>query len=230
MQRHELKYSEPAANRLISIHEALGKMTSSPHAHDLIELVLATATSLPLCQVDHAAPIWLMVEGNPSSGKTEAVFTLKGVNSVFALDTLTENSFLSGYVEDKVPGQKSKGKKKPQLLDQLDGKTVVIKDLTTLLSGRDDKVKKVLGELQSIYDGEFSKATGTVGVLRSKSVFALIACVTPAAIRRHRQYMSMIGGRFLTFRLPALTNDERQKGFERSWQSGKGRGIYKPCE
>jgi hypothetical protein len=186
-----------------------------------MELVLATSTSLPLCQVDHAAPVWLLVEGNPSSGKTEAVFTLKGVDSVFALDTLTENSFLSGYVEEPVTGRKQKPKKKPQLLDSLDGKTVVIKDMTTLLSGRDDKVKKILGELQSIYDGEYAKATGTVGVLRSKSVFSMIACVTPAAIRSHQRYMSMIGGRFLCFRLPPLTSIERQHGFERSWQEGQ---------
>jgi hypothetical protein len=90
-----------------------------------------------------------------------------------------------------------------------------------LLSGRDDKVKKILGELQSIYDGEYAKATGTVGVLRSKSVFSMIACVTPAAIRSHHRYMSMIGGRFLCFRLPALTDIERQHGFERSWQESQ---------
>ena len=77
-----------------------------------------------------------MVDGGGEplhTGKTEAVFTLKGVNSVFALDTLTENSFLSGYVEDKVPGQKPKGKKKPQLLDQLDGKTVVMENVTAFV-------------------------------------------------------------------------------------------------
>jgi hypothetical protein len=202
--------------RLQKIHKLLGGVTSSPHIHDLVEVVIATATSLPLCRSDHAAPLWLLVEGNPSSGKTDAVFTLKGVESVFWLDTLTENSFLSGYVED----DKSKaGRRRPhvQLLDQLDDKTLVIKDFTTLLSGKDEKVKRVFGELQSIFDGEFSKATGTVGVLRSKSRFAMIACVTPAAVMRHRQYMSLIGGRFLTFTLPPLSDSERRVGFEHCW-------------
>ena len=48
------------------------------------------------------------------------------------------------------------------LLPQLDGKCLIIKDLTTFFPMRDDKVTKILGDLQSIYDGEY-KATGTLG-------------------------------------------------------------------
>jgi hypothetical protein len=41
-----------------------------------------------------------MVAGNPSAGKTEGIFSLKGVPVVYFVDTLTENGFLRGYVSD----------------------------------------------------------------------------------------------------------------------------------
>ncbi|WP_447985588.1 hypothetical protein [Nitrospira sp. Nam74] len=196
--------------RLSQIHHLLGQTTSSPYSHDMVELGLATATSLPLCRQEHACPVWIMIAGNPSSGKTEGIFALKGVPGVYFVDTMTENSFLSGYV--------SEGKKlEKQFLDEINGQCLLIKDLTTLFSLREDKIKKLLGELQSIYDGEYIKATGTVGVLRSESVFSMIACVTPYALRQHQRYMSMIGSRFLFYRVPPLEEDQRQEGFDMLW-------------
>jgi hypothetical protein len=205
--------------RLALIHHLLGQTTSSPYSHDMVELALATATSLPLCRADHACPVWLMVAGNPSAGKTEGIFSLKGVPVVYFVDTLTENGFLRGYVSD--------GKKlEKQFLDEINGRCLLIKDLTTLFSMREDKIKKLLGELQSIYDGEYTKATGTVGVLRSESVFSMIACVTPQALRQHQRYMSMIGSRFLFYRVPPLEEDERQEGFDLLWnENGIGRTV-----
>lgn len=86
------------AERLIQIHTTLANLTSSPFSHDVIELALATATSLPLYAKEHPAPIWLLIAGAPSSGKTEAVLLLKESNNVKYLDAMTENSFASGYV------------------------------------------------------------------------------------------------------------------------------------
>jgi uncharacterized protein YlzI (FlbEa/FlbD family) len=200
------------AERLVQIHNTLGSLTSSPYSHDVVELALATATSLPLYGKEHPAPIWLLIAGAPSSGKTEAVLLLKEAQSIKYLDAMTENSFASGYVDSK-----SGEGPKQQLLPELDGKCLVIKDLTTIFSMREDRVRKILGDLQSIYDGEYVKATGTVGVMTFKSTFAMVACVTPLALRKHHNYMSMIGGRFLVIRLLPLTDEERDSGFERAW-------------
>lgn len=139
------------------------------------------------------------------------MLSLKEAENVYYLDAMTENSFASGYVDAKT------GDRPRQLLPDLDGKCLVIKDLTTIFSMREDKVKKILGDLQSIYDGEYVKATGTVGVTKYKSTFAMVACVTPQALRKHHNYMSMIGGRFLVIRLLPLTDDEREAGFDRVW-------------
>lgn len=199
------------ANNLSEIHATLNTLTSSPHSHDVVELALATATSLPLGGREHPAPVWLLIAGVPSSGKTEAVLLLKRAANIMYLDSMTENSFASGYVDDKT-GAGSK-----DLLPQLDGKCLIIKDLTTLFSMNEDKVKKILGDFQSIYDGEYTKATGTRGVIRYDSVFSMIACITPVALHKHHNFMSTIGGRFLVIRLLPLTDLERKEGFDRAW-------------
>lgn len=201
-----------ATARLIQIHNTLSGLTSSPYSHDVVELVLATVTSLALHSQEHPAPVWLLIAGAPSSGKTEAVLLLKDAQSVCYLDALTENSLVSGYINDKT----GEGPKR-QLLEELHGKCLVIKDLTTMFSMREDRVKKLLGDFQSIYDGEYAKATGTLGLQTYRSSFAMVACITPLALRKHHNYMSMIGGRFLAIRVLPLTDEEREAGFDRAW-------------
>ncbi|MDK2742420.1 MAG: hypothetical protein NDI90_05855 [Nitrospira sp. BO4] len=198
--------------RLKEIHTILNSLTSSPYSHDVIELALATATSLPICAGEHPAPIWLLIAGAPSSGKTEGVLLLKGAPNVTYLDAMTENSFVSGYIDKKTgqgPAQ--------QLLTDLDEKCLIVKDLTTIFSMRDDRVRKILGDFQSIYDGEYAKATGTLGLKSFQSTFGMMACITPLALHKHHTYMSMVGGRFLVIRLLPLTDEEREAGFERAW-------------
>jgi hypothetical protein len=201
------------SERLVQIHDALGRFCSSPHVHDVIELVLAVTVSQRFYVGDHPCPLWLMVVGNPSSGKTDSMLGLKESPYIYFLDSITANSFLSGYMD--VQGRRKDPKE--QLLNKMNGKTVVFKDLTTLLSGRDEQVKAVLGSLQSIYDGEYAKAVGTSDVLQSKSTFSIVACVTPECIHRHHQYMAQIGSRFLLIRVPPLTEQEQNKGFECQW-------------
>jgi hypothetical protein len=199
------------AERLSMIHTVLNTLTSSPYSHDVLELALATATSLSLGGKEHPAPIWLLIAGAPSSGKTEAVLLLKEAPSVMYLDALTDNCFVSGYVDQQT------GKGAQDLLPRLNGKCLIVKDLTTIFSMREDRVKKILGDFQSIYDGEYAKATGTRGLIAYTSLFSMVACVTPLALRKHHNYMSMIGGRFLVVQVLPLSEGEREAGFERAW-------------
>jgi bifunctional DNA primase/polymerase-like protein/primase-like protein len=171
------------AARLADMHTLQEELTSSPHSHDELELALAAATSLAVSSQDDSALVWLLIVGVPSSDKTATMLLLKDSPQTYYLDTLTVNSFASGFMDAR-PGTG----KQPDLLPLLNGKCLVIKDLTTLFSLRDDAVKKVLGDLQSIYDGEYAKATGTVGVIRHQSRFALVGCITPHALTKHHNY------------------------------------------
>ncbi len=199
------------AMRLAKIHELQDELTSSPSSHDILELSIATATSLDICLADDSPLVWMIIAGEPSSDKTQTVMALREAPNTHYLDTLTGNSFISGYVSEKtgVPAE--------DLLPKLDGKCLTIKDLTTLFSIREDKVKEVLGNLASIYDGEFAKATGVLSK-SYKSKFSILACVTPLVLRKHHRYMSTIGSRFLINRIVSPTQEEIEKGFEIIWE------------
>lgn len=156
-------------------------------------------------------PIWLILVGVPSSFKTELV-GLIDLPGVYALDTLTENAFVSGFLPED-------GSEAKDLLPELDGKCFVVKDLTTIFSLKDDVVKKLLGDLTSIYDGSFAKFMGTRGNVRYNSRFSMIGCVTPAILAKHHNYANQLGPRFFFLRIPDLTPDEFKRGEEIAWQT-----------
>jgi hypothetical protein len=200
-------------DRLLRIHALLDDLTSSPWSHDVLELALGVVLSLRISEADESALVWLMIVGPPSDGKTATVLLLKTAQGVYCVDTVTENFLASGYRDEKT------GKSAPDLFKELDGKCVVIKEFGTVLSLRADKVRKFLGDLQAIYDREYSKATGTVGTIRGKAAFSILACATPATLHDHQQYMARIGPRFLTYRAPDLTEAEEEEGLEMFWEA-----------
>ena len=193
------------------MHALLDDVTSSPGSHDILELALGTALSLPVSRRDETAVVWLLIVGPPADGKTFAVLLLKNAARVYHLDTVTENFLASGYRDDKT------GKSAPSLFKELDDKCIIIKELGTVFGLRADKVKKFLGDLQAIYDGEYHKATGTVGTIHGKAAFSMVACVTPATLRDHHEYMARIGPRFLTYRPAQLTEAEEDEGLGILW-------------
>lgn len=199
---------------LYRIHALLEELSSA--SHDLIELVLATAISLPITQATSEALVWLLVVGAPSSDKTNQVTLLREMPNIYFLDTLTENAFVTGYVPES-------GERPKDLLGELDGRCLVVKELGALFSLKAELIRKVLGDLQAIYDGHFAKYTGTRGLVEHKAAFPFIGCVTPLALNQHQRYMASIGPRFLFYRVLPLTEQQLRDGFELSWQLGERR-------
>jgi hypothetical protein len=175
---------------------------------NMLDLVIATYISTVLRT---NPPIWLMLVGAPSSFKTELV-RLIDLPGVYSLDTLSENAFSSGYV---MPD----GSEPKDLLPLLDGKCFVIKDLTTLFSLKEDTIKKILGDLTSIFDGRFEKFTATRGDIRYSSQFSMITCITPAILSKHHRYMHQLGGRFFFIRVPELTPETLEQGRAIAWDA-----------
>jgi hypothetical protein len=155
--------------------------------------------------------LWLLIVGPPSSDKTQTALAIKDAPHVFHLDNLTEDSFISGFMSPD-------GTSPQDLLAEPDGRCPTVKDLNALFSQHPDKVAKVLGDLTAIYDGEFAKWTGTRGDVRYKARFSLIGCVTPLALSQHHRYMSMIGARFLSYRVAELNAQAVAEGFDRVWK------------
>jgi hypothetical protein len=173
---------------------------------------MAVESSLTTPETDPSIPVWLILVGPPSSGKTSMVNNLLGTDekknpNVCAVSTMTSGALASGHKDHQ-------GNKAESLLPRLNGKCFLMGEMSALLSQRSEVVQQFLGDLCEIFDGDYNKWTGTVGVLSIKSRFSLLGCITPMALRQHREYMNRIGARFLMYELPPLTPEEEDLGFD----------------
>src|SRR4030095_10220020 len=215
--------SPSLASRLGDLHTLLDSYVSAPTRHDDLDIVLAAVYAVHLGLQDGRPPFWVLFVDPPASGKTAIVMSVRPATDrgVF-LDAPTQESVTSAAVSKK-------GAKATKPLPLLHHKCLVVKDLTTLFSMKHDLVRKILGDLQSIYDGEYSKAIGTgfdgKAIIESQSYFGFVGCITPAALQGHQRYLANIGTRFLIYQRPPMTPADRAKGY--TLQARPDRGALK---
>jgi len=160
-----------------------------------IDVVLATV----IAHSFGGDPLWLMLIGASGSGKTELLRALSG-DRVYHLSNLTPQTLVSGLKLQRGD---------PSLLPEIDGKVLVVKDLTTLLSENAKDRSKIFGQLRDLYDGFTSKAFGSgVGKRSYGCHVGLVAAVTPA-IERYQAMDQALGERFLNYRLAPVDVDRR---------------------
>ena len=139
-------------------------------------------------------PLWVCIIGPPASGKTEIIASMDRYPSVCLLSSLTPNTFISGK-ETTSPMERN-----PSLLPRLNGKLVLIKDLTTILMKHRDAKSEIFSQLREIYDGRYVKAFGTGKTEDWEGKFGILAGVTPV-IDREFAINSLLGERFLYYRM-----------------------------
>ena len=215
IKKQEAKVSQLILDRPIAlkeVHEAVALIGMYPK--DMFEVIGSVILSAHL---KIKPPLWLMVIGNPSSIKTELVKLFDPLSGAFLVyvDSMTENAFCSGFLP-------SDGSDPNDLLPILDGKCFIVKDYTTLFSLNDETLKKILGDMTSIFDEDFSKFTATRGSVEYSSLFSQIGCITPAVINKHQRYMNQLGARFLSYRVPDLSEEDEKAGFAIAWSDTKG--------
>src|SRR5437773_1051491 len=139
-------------------------------------------------------PLWAYVVGAPSTGKTELLRIFSTLDSAYFLSSLTPNCLVSGLKDGH------------DLLPELDGKTLVVKDLTMTLEMHRENRDALLGALRDAFDGSFAKAFGTVGTKRVESHFNMLAAVT-GAIENYYSVQAVLGQRFLIVRTAFPADD-----------------------
>jgi len=149
-------------------------------------------------------PVWLLLVGPPSSGKTEILSALSGLPFVHEVSTFTEAGLLSGSTTRREGATGG-------LLAEL-GKfgVIVCKDFTSLLSESPDTRSGLLAALREVYDGSWVRHLGTDGGKRLGWVgkVGLLAGVTET-IDRHSAVIGAMGERFILYRVPELVDDQR---------------------
>ncbi|HLF76432.1 MAG TPA: hypothetical protein VJB57_02990 [Dehalococcoidia bacterium] len=144
-------------------------------------------------------PLWLMLVGASSGGKTETLNAISKLPDVYLAATMTEASLLSG-----TPKRERDGSAHGGLLRELGAfGVVVLKDFGSILSMDRNARASLMAALRELYDGSWTRYVGTDGgrTLQWEGKLGLIAgCTT--AIDSHHAVMATLGERFLLFRLP----------------------------
>lgn len=153
-------------------------------------------------------PVWLMSVGPPSGGKTEVIFAIARLPNVHMAATLTEAALLSG-----TPKKQSVTGSKGGLLREIgDFGILALKDFTSILAMNRDQRAQLLAALREIFDGSWTRHVGADGgrALAWSGKLGLIAGCT-AAIDSYHGVMSVMGERFILYRLPTLDPAKQAK-------------------
>lgn len=153
---------------------------------DGIAIMLATCVSQ---QID-GEPVWMFIVGPPGSAKTETLSSLSWIDNTYMTSSVTPHSLISGA--------NWKDNADPSLIPKLDGKVMVIKDFTSILSMRDTDKDEIFGILRDAFDGKCGKEFGNGVVRRYESRFTILAAVTPSIYALSSSHTAL-GERFLKF-------------------------------
>ena len=140
-------------------------------------------------------PLWGHLVGPPGCGKSTILDALGGSDDFYLIDSLTPNSFVSGYRDSDNKGND------PSLLPLIDGKIMVVLDFSTVLSLRYEQQQAIFSDLRRLYDsGEIRKHKGNIGMMEYNSRFGMLTAVTQDVERLSMQ-VAPLGERFLVYRM-----------------------------
>lgn len=173
------------APRLSDVHDVF-KRWLYLDSTDGIDIMLATFLS----QQIEGEPVWMFIVGPPGSAKTETLSSLSWMDNAYMTSSVTPHSLISGA--------NWKDNADPSLIPKLDGKVMVIKDFTSILSMRDTDKDEIFGILRDAFDGKCGKEFGNGVVRRYESRFTVLAAVTPSIYALSSSHTAL-GERFLKF-------------------------------
>ena len=183
---HSRKRHAVAKPIVTQITDAFFKWLSLPN-YDTVEIVAATviANRLP------GEPLWLALVGPSSSGKTEIVRALDGMERVHCVDKIGPATWVSGFrpsdaalKREKVRPNGGGGKQAlPMygLLGQMmDGQPhiVVVEDFSSVLSIRKEIKGEVFAGLRKLYDGKYHATFGNGQSIDWAGKVGMIVCST----------------------------------------------------
>lgn len=169
--------------------------------------VLVTAATVVANNAE-GDPLWLLLVGPPSSGKTEALQGIAGLPYVHGAATVTPASLLSGTSPKERAKDATGG-----LLRQVGAYGILLcKDFTSVLSQNKDTAAEALAALREIYDGNWDRPVGSAGgqVLKWQGKCGLIGGVTPS-IDRFGQVVGALGDRYILLRLPDVSPEDQAR-------------------
>lgn len=204
-----INYSNAAPPRmtLAGAHTVFRRWLGDDYDTDALDAVLAAAA------VEHldGDPLWLLLISGSGNAKTETVQALDGIGATITSTIASQGALLSATAKKERAADATGG-----LLRKLEPRgTLVIKDVTSILSMSGEARAEVLGALREVYDGRWSRNVGTDGgrTLEWSGRIAVVGAVTTAWDKAHAAIASM-GDRFVLVRMDSTTG--RQKAGRRA--------------
>ena len=192
----------PHAATLQDVTDAYRKWQHFPDTTPL-HVVLAAVLANRMQEGD---PLWLMILGGSSRGKTELLAALSSLEFVRVVGSLTEASLLSGTPKRERSKNASGG-----LLRELpeDGSMLVVKDFGAVIAMPRDRRAAVLQALRDIYDGRYTRDVGTGGGQRLEwqGRLGFIGAAT-GSLDAHHSIITALGERWITLRLHSTGSKE----------------------
>jgi hypothetical protein len=195
---------------IADVLEVMHRWLNIPDENEVLILIAAAiASQFP------GDPVWMFLVGASGSAKTEILRSLSASDRIYTLDDVTEKAFISGF---------GKNEGQYDLLPQLDGKLLVIKDFSPLLQTSTQKEKdRVFSILRSAYDGYYESRTGTMKKKRSyQARFGLLAGVTQV-IDYYSKVHALLGERFIKLRTRYDRHDAVKAAFQHSGREARMR-------
>ncbi len=150
-------------------------------------------------------PVWLLLVGAPSGGKTELLQPIGVLPKVYITSTLTEAALLSATPARDKASDASGG-----LLRRIgDFGILLCKDFTSVLAMNRDSRACVLAALREIYDGSWTRHVGVDGgrTLHWGGKLGMIGACT-SVIDSHHAVIASMGERFIMLRMPTVDEDK----------------------
>ena len=190
--------------------------TFRTHYHMPDASPLLAAISAVIGHQISGAPIWLMLVGPPSCGKTAIIESLCGLPDTHHAAALHIAGLLSGTSRKDTVAGSTGGllKDRPSLI-------LLLKEFSSVLSLGQEERRAVMAALREIYDGRWSRS---LGVDNGREIswagrMSLISGCTPT-IDSHYAVIGAMGERFMFYRFPR-TNPSAIAGMVAQRVNGK---------
>ncbi|HSS23988.1 MAG TPA: DUF3854 domain-containing protein [Mycobacterium sp.] len=183
----------------VSLDDALAVFGRWLHIDDSAPVIVTAATVV--ANLTEGDPVWTLLVGPPSGGKTEILSSLLGLPYIVPTATITEAALLSGSPQRERTKDATGG-----LMRQIgDFGILLAKDFTSVLSQNYDTAKRAMSALREIYDGRWDRPVGTDGakVLHWHGKCGFVGGVTPS-YDRYYSIVNTLGDRYALLRMPEV--------------------------
>lgn len=162
----------------------------------IIDIILSITISAKL----PGDPIWLLIIGGSSSGKSELINMLNKVPYVHAVSSMTENTFLSSM-------RTNNGEENSLLHKIGTSGMITMKDYTSILSMRSEKRELIVSQMREIFDGKLDKLSGNGNSQHWEGKINWIGAVTDSIYIKEGESAGM-GRRTINYVMPQQDRKE----------------------